>query len=192
MEQTQTKKYTGLLLQKKGELLERGARQLRTLAEITSELAGADEDGIDEAVSRHETHLHLMQGEKDVKLLRVIDKALKRISDGTFGICSDCEEQIAYKRLDATPWADQCAECKAREKNEPLATELVHTRTVTVTDKLAFRAPASVREPGKLEPLPLATYFQANVKSVTLYFPEHLCTSPKPATRKTRRKTGKK
>ena len=41
-----------------------------------------------------------------------IDAALKRIDDGEFGICLDCEEAIALKRLAALPWAGYCLHCQ--------------------------------------------------------------------------------
>ena len=50
--------------------------------------------------------------ERDTKNLMQIDAALKRIDDGEFGICSDCEEAISPKRLAAMPWARYCLHCQ--------------------------------------------------------------------------------
>ena len=50
--------------------------------------------------------------ERDAKKLMQIDAALKRIDDGEFGICSDCEEAISPKRLAAMPWARYCLHCQ--------------------------------------------------------------------------------
>ena len=44
--------------------------------------------------------------------LRQIDAALKRIDDGEFGTCLDCEEPISPKRLAAVPWATYCLRCQ--------------------------------------------------------------------------------
>ena len=45
--------------------------------------------------------------------------ALKRIDDGEFGICADCEEPISPKRLAAVPWAAYCLHCQeARDAGE--------------------------------------------------------------------------
>ncbi|MFM2421436.1 MAG: conjugal transfer protein TraR [Pseudomonadota bacterium] len=41
-----------------------------------------------------------------------IDQALKRIDDGTFGICESCEEPISVKRLEARPETTLCIRCK--------------------------------------------------------------------------------
>ena len=43
---------------------------------------------------------------------REIRTALERIDNGTFGICLNCEEEIAAKRLAAMPWAALCIVCQ--------------------------------------------------------------------------------
>jgi DnaK suppressor protein len=64
--------------------------------------------------------------ERETKNLTQIDAALKRIDKGEFGICLDCEEEIAPKRLSALPWARYCLHCQelhdaheATDKVEP-------------------------------------------------------------------------
>jgi DnaK suppressor protein len=45
-----------------------------------------------------------------------IDAALRRLDDGDYGYCTDCDEPIAPKRLDADPTASLCIACQsARE-----------------------------------------------------------------------------
>jgi RNA polymerase-binding protein DksA len=43
--------------------------------------------------------------------VRLIDAALARIKNGTYGICSVCGEEIAEKRLEALPYATTCIKC---------------------------------------------------------------------------------
>ena len=43
---------------------------------------------------------------------REISAALERIDNGTFGICLNCEEEIAAKRLAAVPWTALCIVCQ--------------------------------------------------------------------------------
>lgn len=43
--------------------------------------------------------------------LRMIDAALRRIEDGTYGICVNCGEAIAEARLEAVPHAARCRDC---------------------------------------------------------------------------------
>ncbi len=45
--------------------------------------------------------------------LELVDAALARLDDGTFGTCLRCERPIATERLEALPWAAHCIECQA-------------------------------------------------------------------------------
>lgn len=57
--------------------------------------------------------------DREFAKLRRIDMALERVSDGTFGHCEDCEEEIGLKRLENQPWVELCiqhAEEKEREE----------------------------------------------------------------------------
>jgi len=44
--------------------------------------------------------------------LILVDEALARVEDGTFGICHDCGRPIAADRLEALPWAARCIDCQ--------------------------------------------------------------------------------
>ncbi|NCN39672.1 hypothetical protein GW916_00325 [bacterium] len=56
---------------------------------------------------------HLAKAKKHQAVQRInkIDEALKKISEGTYGICVGCEEVIDEKRLKAMPEALHCIEC---------------------------------------------------------------------------------
>ena len=43
---------------------------------------------------------------------RQVQAALRRISEGTFGICLECDEPISSARLNAMPWAMLCIRCQ--------------------------------------------------------------------------------
>ena len=52
-------------------------------------------------------------------ILAAIDAALKRIEEGTYGICQDCGARITDERLDVMPYAVRCVSCKSEyEKNK--------------------------------------------------------------------------
>ena len=51
----------------------------------------------------------LMARNKD-KILQ-IENAIKKINDGTFGKCEECEEEISEKRLLVNPWFITCISC---------------------------------------------------------------------------------
>jgi DnaK suppressor protein len=45
-------------------------------------------------------------------LVRVIEAALRRIADDSFGVCVICSDDIEPRRLDALPWAQFCLRCQ--------------------------------------------------------------------------------
>ena len=53
--------------------------------------------------------LSLMATEEDT--LGMIEAALERIEDGTFGICVDCGGPIPKTRLNAIPYTPMCVKC---------------------------------------------------------------------------------
>lgn len=66
---------------------------------------------------RHDIELGLLSDEGAV--LEMIQEALDRLEDGTYGICLECGRQINPERLEAKPYARYCVACKAnKEKHE--------------------------------------------------------------------------
>ena len=63
-----------------------------------------------------ETALRLASGESD--MLRAVEEALQRIEDGTYGVCTDCDNPIPIKRLEVFPAAQRCVECKSKLEKE--------------------------------------------------------------------------
>ena len=53
--------------------------------------------------------LTLMENEEDT--LQLIEEALARIRQKTFGVCIDCDGTITKKRLEALPYAPRCIRC---------------------------------------------------------------------------------
>lgn len=43
-----------------------------------------------------------------------VERALRKMDLGTYGVCESCGEPIATERLEALPWAALCVACKAR------------------------------------------------------------------------------
>ena len=50
-------------------------------------------------------------------LVRRVRSAIGRLDDGSYGICLECEEEIAPKRLKALPWAELCIGCQEKADN---------------------------------------------------------------------------
>jgi DnaK suppressor protein len=60
----------------------------------------------------HEEWIFLNRNSLDMKLLREVADALRRIERDSYGICLECQEAISPKRLDAVPWARYCVACQ--------------------------------------------------------------------------------
>ncbi len=56
----------------------------------------------------------------DRTLLGLIDGALVRIKANTYGTCTECEEELQQKRLEAVPWARHCVKCAEKHEQELL------------------------------------------------------------------------
>lgn len=50
--------------------------------------------------------------------LAKLELAIRKIADGTFGICSDCDEPINKKRLEARPETQLCIRCKEDQERD--------------------------------------------------------------------------
>ncbi|MEZ4363947.1 MAG: TraR/DksA C4-type zinc finger protein [Kofleriaceae bacterium] len=58
-----------------------------------------------------------LRGREKILLVK-LDLALKKIEDGSFGICELCEEPIGRKRLEARPETSLCIRCKEEQERE--------------------------------------------------------------------------
>jgi len=57
--------------------------------------------------------VNLSDVRRDMDELRAIDRAMRRLSDGTYGICIDCGREIPRERLQAQPIAERDIECQS-------------------------------------------------------------------------------
>lgn len=49
--------------------------------------------------------------------LAAVERALVRVTEGTYGVCTRCGKAISAERLEAMPAADLCISCKEREES---------------------------------------------------------------------------
>jgi DnaK suppressor protein len=82
---------------------------LRKLDGIAIEKSADEMDQIQNASERDLAMRHV---DRDSALLRDVKAALRRISDGSFGTCIECESPISPRRLAAVPWALRCIQCQ--------------------------------------------------------------------------------
>jgi DnaK suppressor protein len=105
--------YRAALLQKRGELL--GASTSKPLQWTVESNSGRQGDMADQASGNNEVHIQLKLKQTDAKILQAIEEALRRIEQGTYGVCRDCGEEIAAARLNAIPWTRVCITCKEKQ-----------------------------------------------------------------------------
>jgi DnaK suppressor protein len=75
-------------------------------------------DLIDAAAKEVDHTITLRTRDRERKLLKKIDEALRRIENGTYGYCEDTGEPIGLKRLDARPIATLSIEAQERHERE--------------------------------------------------------------------------
>lgn len=100
-----TERYRARLLARREELT-------RRVAEIEQDLSEeAPKDWEDRASEREGDEVLEDLGSAGLTELRMIEAALGRIEDGSYGICVNCGEEISPERLEAVPHAARCRHC---------------------------------------------------------------------------------
>ena len=108
-------------LKKFRELLEERRKEIVAQAESTKEKGIAFDpedlpDEVDLASSEADQSMNLRLRDRERVLLRKVEKAIKKIEEGEYGICEKCGEEIGVKRLEARPVTDLCIKCKEEEE----------------------------------------------------------------------------
>ena len=117
MSKTELKKYRTMLEAKQAEL----EQFIRNREGIAIEKSP---DALDEVQHAAERELAIRNLDRESNLLRNVRAALRRVDDGSYGVCLHCEEEINPKRLNAVPWAPFCIQCQEQyDKNRAEMTE---------------------------------------------------------------------
>src|SRR5258705_9384399 len=99
--------------------LETRQQDLRRMVSRTQQDGrSADEDTAqdiaDKAASSYNKEFLFHQSNNQRQLLQMVEGALDRIRQGSFGQCISCGEDINPKRLEAVPWTRYCIECQEK------------------------------------------------------------------------------
>jgi DnaK suppressor protein len=106
-------RFKALLQEQRVELLDKARKTLeQDMALDVNELP----DDMDFATSQSDQGMILRLRGREKTLLKKIDGALKRLEAGEFGICDECGDEIAMKRLEARPVTSLCIECKTEQE----------------------------------------------------------------------------
>src|SRR3989338_2246062 len=98
-------------------ILDERRKELVQTADLTREAGlGVEQadlpDEVDLAATEADQSMNLRLRDRELVLLKKIDKAIQKIELGTYGVCERCEEEIDVKRLEARPVAEMCIRCK--------------------------------------------------------------------------------
>lgn len=97
-------------------------RQSLTRVQEDGRVAAEDnaQDIADKALNSYTKEFLYTKGNNDRQLLNLVDKALNRLREGTFGECAHCGEEINSKRLEAVPWTLYCIQCQEKKERGQL------------------------------------------------------------------------
>lgn len=75
--------------------------------------AGDGRDTYDIASDERDREINLLLGDRERKKLQLVDDALLRVEKGDYGLCDECEGEIAPGRLEAMPFSRLCVTCQS-------------------------------------------------------------------------------
>ena len=84
----------------------------------------------DDAARAYNLELEGELGEQEWKKLKQVDLAIKKIAEGEYGICTQCESAIPEARLEVVPYTEFCTQCLSEmEKN---------SKVISINDENSF------------------------------------------------------
>lgn len=118
----QLKQFRQLLITERAKL----ASEIRSLAqdaaksprEASGDLSAYTVHMADMAADTYDRELSMNIVSSEQELLYQIDDALKRLDDGTFGVCQQCSQPITMSRLKAVPYASMCIACQRTKEQK--------------------------------------------------------------------------
>ena len=80
-------------------------------------------------ISDHAAHTYNQQlegelGEQEWQKLKRVDVAIEKISEGDYGVCTQCEDSIPEARLKVVPYTEFCTQCLSEIEKNPRAASL--------------------------------------------------------------------
>jgi DnaK suppressor protein len=102
---------------------ERASLQSDIAALAADNQAPQDDAGIGNHIADDATEVFVRERDLALRsntqdLLAQVDAAIKRIDEGSYGICARCGQKIAADRLEALPYAIYCITCQSQVEHE--------------------------------------------------------------------------
>lgn len=115
MDKNDLKRFKELLVLERNNLIKKANKTLTEEATLdVNELP----DEIDQASAEYNQSFTFRLRDREKYYLSKIDRALKKIEDGDFGVCESCGEDISAKRIEARPVTTLCIRCKEEQEME--------------------------------------------------------------------------
>jgi DnaK suppressor protein len=112
MEKKKLEYFKKRLLAKQEELLHLVSKSEQDGREADEE---ATQDIADKAANSYTKEFLFHQSDENRRLLQLVNEALGRVKDGSYGVCLSCHDEVQAKRLEAVPWARHCIECQEKQ-----------------------------------------------------------------------------
>ncbi|MCX6639643.1 MAG: TraR/DksA C4-type zinc finger protein [bacterium] len=111
--------FKDLVIRKREELIKelgylRETSMEKSYQEYTGEHSTYSYHMADQGTDAQEREKAFLFASREGKFLVYLDRALKKMDEGTYGFCEDCGEPIAKARLEAVPTAKLCIACKSK------------------------------------------------------------------------------
>ncbi len=84
--------------------------------EASGDLSGYSYHMADMATDDYDREFSLGRATEEQKIIFLVDEALKRIEEGTYGSCLHCGKAILKKRLKILPYTELCIECQKKKE----------------------------------------------------------------------------
>ena len=112
MNKKQHEHFRNLLLQRKKEFMDEMERTVHHLQDEGSKFA----DPNDSASYAEQFSVELRARDRELKYIKNIEDALRRLDEGEYGYCEACGVEIGVRRLEARPTATLCIDCKTLDE----------------------------------------------------------------------------
>ena len=117
MEKKRLELYKKRLLERRGQLQEIVSKAEQDGREADEEAA---QDIADKATNSYTKEVLFKKSNDDRFILQLIQEALDRMEEGSYGTCVHCGGEMQQKRLDAVPWARHCLDCQEKQEQGTL------------------------------------------------------------------------
>jgi DnaK suppressor protein len=113
MDKRKVGRYRKQLLAKQEEIRRMVARSEQDGREADIEIT---QDLADRAANSYTKEFLFHQSDDNRRILQLIQEALRRAEDGSYGFCVECQQDVQAKRLEAVPWARHCIGCQEKQE----------------------------------------------------------------------------